>query len=403
MVNFASRPFHDLDRAAAGGPGRTLERGWSPIRFRGTSGASIAEGEAQAMTEAPAPRYRADQLVAFAAELFRAAGLDDDKAGTVAEILVEGDLLGHTTHGLALAAPYLDALAEGSMTREGVPHVVSDRGGAQCWEGRRLPGPWLVARALEAALARLPEHGIAAVAIRESHHIACLASYLERATARGCMILLTCSDPSEASVAPFGGLKALFTPDPIAVGIPTADEPLLIDMSASITTNGMTARRRGDGRRFPGPWALTAAGEASDDPNVLFATPPGTLLPTGGQDHGHKGYNLALTIEALSQGLSGHGRADPLTGWGASVYVQVMDPAAFGGAANFLRQTSFIAAACRSNPPAPGIPAVRLPGQQALACKRAALRDGVRLHHGIMEQLGSRAEKLAVARPAPIA
>jgi len=355
------------------------------------------------MTEPPAERYRADQLVEFSTDLFRAAGLEDDKATTVAQILVEGDLLGHTTHGLALAAPYLDALAERSMTAEGAPQVVSDRGGAQCWDGRRLPGPWLVVSAIEAALARVPEHGIAAVAIRESHHIACLASYLERATARGCMILLTCSDPSEGSVAPFGGLRALFTPDPIALGIPTEDEPILIDMSASITTNGMTARLRSEGRRFPGPWAMTAAGEASDDPNVLSATPPGTLLPTGGRDHGHKGYNLALAIEALSQGLSGHGRADPPTDWGASVYVQVMDPAAFGGRTAFLRQTSFIAAACRSNPPAPGVAAVRLPGQQALARKREALREGVRLRPGIMEQLGARAERLAVAKPAPLA
>jgi LDH2 family malate/lactate/ureidoglycolate dehydrogenase len=349
------------------------------------------------------PAYRADDLIGFASALFRAAGLEDEKAGTVAEILVEGDLLGHTTHGLALAAPYVSAALEGSMTRSGEPAVISDQGGALCWDGRRLPGPWLVVKAIEAALARVREHGIAAVAIRESHHIACLASYLERATAKGCMILLTCSDPSETSVAPFGGLRALFTPDPIAVGIPTEGDPILIDMSASITTNGMTARLRGEGRRFPGQWAMTAAGEASDDPNVLFAQPPGTLLPTGGKDHGHKGYNLALTIEALSQGLSGHGRADPLTDWGASVYIQLVDPQAFGGAANFRRQTGFIADACRSNPPAPGIEAVRLPGEQGLARKRRALADGVRLYPGIMAALHPLAGRLGIAAPHPIA
>ena len=241
------------------------------------------------------------------------------------------------------------------MTRDGDPAVVSDRGGALCWDGRRLPGPWLVVRAIEQALARVPAHGIAAVAIRESHHIGCLASYLERATSKGCMILLTCSDPSEASVAPYGGLQALFTPDPIAVGIPTDGDPILIDMSASITTNGMSGRLRKEGRRFPGSWAMTASGEPTDDPGVLFAEPRGTLLPTGGREHGHKGYNLALLIEALSQGLAGHGRADRPTGWGASVYVQIMDPALFGGRDSFMRQTGFIAAACRRNPPVPGV------------------------------------------------
>ena len=345
------------------------------------------------------PIYPAEALVGFAAALFRAGGLDEDKAATVAEVLLEGDLLGHTTHGLALAAPYLRALEDGSMTRDGEPAVVSDHGGALCWDGRRLPGPWLVASGIDRAVARAAEHGIAAVAIRRSHHIGCLAAYLERATARGCMILLTCSDPSEGSVAPFGGLRALFTPDPIAIGIPTDGAPILIDMSASITTNGMTARLRNEGRRFPGPWAMTAAGEPSDDPNVLFTDPPGTLLPTGGRAYGHKGYNLALAIEALSQGLSGHGRADRPSGWGASVYLQIMAPAAFGGAESFLRQTGFIAAACRDDPPAPGVEAVRLPGERGLALKRRALAEGVRLYPGIMSALQPWAEKLGVALP----
>jgi LDH2 family malate/lactate/ureidoglycolate dehydrogenase len=253
-----------------------------------------------------------------------------------------------------LPPPNLAALDAGSMSRKGDPVVVSDRGGAMCWDGRRLPGPWLVVRALEQALARVPEHRVAAVAVRESHHIGC----------QGCMILLTCSDPSEASVAPYGGVQALFTPDPIAVGIPTHGDPILIDMSASITTNGMTARLHRERRRFSGNWAITASGEPTDDPDVLFAEPRATLLPTGGREYGHKGYNLALMIEALSQELAGHGRADRQTGWGASVYVQVMDPAAFGGADHFVRQIGFIAAACRSNPPAAASEAVRLPGER---------------------------------------
>lgn len=84
-------------------------------------------------------------------------------------------------------------------------------------------------RAIAQALARVSVHGVAAVAIRESHYAGCLAAYRERATSKGCMILSTCSDPTEASVAPCGGLQPLFTPDSV-----------LIDMSASNTTNGMT-------------------------------------------------------------------------------------------------------------------------------------------------------------------
>ena len=152
----------------------------------------------------------------------------------------------------------------------------------------------------------------------------------------------------------------------------------------------MATRLRREGKRFPGPWALDAAGGATDDPEALFADPPGTLLPTGGTDHGHKGYGLALLIESLTQGLSGFGRADAPAGWGASVFVQVYDPAAFGGADAFLRQTTWLAEACKSSLPVPAVDAVRLPGQRGLERKRLALVEGVTLYPGILDTLTGR-------------
>jgi LDH2 family malate/lactate/ureidoglycolate dehydrogenase len=353
-------------------------------------------------SDSPTPRYRPADLIDFARRLFEAAGCDADKPAVIAELLVEADVLGHTTHGLALAAGYLAELEAGSMTRTGEPTVVADRAAAVTWDGHALPGVWLTAKGLDLAIERARHYGLAAVAIRRSHHIACLAAYLRRATEHGLMAIIASSDPSSASVAPYGGRRAVFTPDPLAVGIPTDGDPILIDISASITTNGLTNRLKAEGKRFPGPWALDADGCPSDDPAVLFAEPPGTLLPTGGADHGHKGYGLALAIEALTQALPGYGRAEQPEGWGASVYIQVMDPAAFGGAEAYLRQTSWIAAACRANPPVPGVGAVRLPGQQGLARRRQAMVEGVAPYAGIMARLGEWAAKLGVPPAAPI-
>ncbi len=347
-------------------------------------------------------KYRAEDLISFTTSLFAAAGCDGDKPATIARGLVEADLLGHSTHGLQLAAGYLRELESGSMTPRGEPEIVADRGGAITWDGRRLPGVWLTAKAIDLAVERVAAHGIVAVAIRQSHHIACLASFLQRATDRGLMIILTCSDPSVASVAPFGGRKAVLTPDPIAIGIPTDADPILIDISASITTNGMTGRLRDEGKRFTSPCLLDAAGNPTDDPAALFTDPPGTILPIGGVEHGHKGFGLALMVEALTQGLSGFGRAEKPTGWGASIFLQVIDPAAFGGRAAFQHETSWTAEACRNTPPAPGVEAVRLPGQRGLEFKRRALVEGVSLYRGIMEALIPFAKKLGVHTPKEI-
>src|SRR3990172_11337404 len=94
-------------------------------------------------------RYRAEELVRFATALLDKAGLESDKSKVVAEILVEGDLLGHDTHGLHLLAPYLTEIEKGGMTRSGSPRVIADFPAAMTWDGMRLPGPWLVRRAID--------------------------------------------------------------------------------------------------------------------------------------------------------------------------------------------------------------------------------------------------------------
>lgn len=343
--------------------------------------------------------HAAADLVAFAHALLRAAGVRDDIARDVAAILVEGDLLGHTTHGLAQLAGYLGELDRGSMRKDGAPRVVASRPATQTWDGERLPGPWLVLRALDAAMAMAATFGTGTVVIRRSHHIACLAAYLTRATDRGLALLLACSDPSGASVAPFGAVSPVFTPDPLAAGFPTDGVPILLDISASYTTNGLTTRAHKAGEKLPHAWVQDARGVPSDDPAVLFAEPKGTLLPLGGLEAGHKGYALALLVEALTGGLAGHGRADPSEGWGATVFLQVLDPEAFGGRDAFVRQASWLAAACRSATPRPGGPPVRLPGERGLARKRAQQQGGVELHATILPALAPWAARYGVALP----
>ena len=348
---------------------------------------------------APGARYGAPALVDFAKSLLTGAGMPADRARDVADILVEADLLGHDTHGLHLLATYLQHIEAGQMKLEGEPITIADHGAVVTWDGQRLPGPWLVLRAMDLAMQKARTYGSGTVAIGRSHHIACLAAYLKRATDQGLVMLLLSSAPAGASVAPHGGLRAVFSPSPIAIGFPTDAAPVLVDVSTSITTNMLTNRLRKEGKRLPQHWLIDANGEASDDPAVLHAQPKGTILPLGGLDAGHKGYGLTLLVEALTAGLAGHGRADPPEPLGASVFLQILDPEAFSGSDAFRRQMEWVAQACLNNPPRKGYDRVRLPGQNGLLRRERQLQDGVALEASILPALAPWAEKFRVALP----
>ena len=113
-----------------------------------------------------AARYGADNLRSFARELTAQAGVRPDIARDVADVLLEADLLGHTTHGLALLSPYLQEIAEGRMAKDGEPKVLSRRAASETWDGERLPGPWLTLRALDRAAAMARACGTGTIVIR---------------------------------------------------------------------------------------------------------------------------------------------------------------------------------------------------------------------------------------------
>jgi L-lactate dehydrogenase len=254
------------------------------------------------------------------------------------------------------------------------------------------------------AFERVKTHGVVTFAIRRSHHIACLAALVKQATDRGFLALLASSDPAFGFVAPYGGTEPLLTPNPLAVGWPGERSPVLVDISASITTVSQVRQKVAAGASLDHAWLMDASGQPTRDPRVLEQSGSrGSLLLLGGHEYGHKGFGLALMVEALTQGLSGFGRKDTEKRWGASVFLQVLDPEAFAGAAAFRAQMDHLADACRASAPRQeGVP-VRLPGELAEARIARARAEGVRLPEAIGAQLAACADRYGLRWPSSAA
>jgi L-lactate dehydrogenase len=320
-------------------------------------------------------RVEASRLRTGIADLFVAAGMDAEKAAVVAEMLVEADLIGHSTHGSGLVEGYLDALATGELNGSGTYHVLADRGACFTSSGHRLPGVWLVREALDLACERASQYGVV-----------------------GFVAEICCSTTSAPRMTLFGGTTPVLTPNPLAIRFPTGGDPILIDLSASITTTTLTRSLAARGERYPDKWALTADGEPTDDPREVTEH-GGTLLPLGGAHKGYKGFGLALMVDVLSQGLADFGREDPPGPMSLAVFIQVIDPEAFGGRGAFARRAGFVADLCRAVPPAPGVSGVRVPGDGAARSRRAALDEGVLVDGSMIDVLSDRAVRLAIPCP----
>jgi L-lactate dehydrogenase len=346
------------------------------------------------------PHWSVAALTAFARSLFVALGMDEDKASAVARLLVLTDSMGRRTHGLAMAPLYVADVRKGDMQVTGEPDVAKDTGATLVWDGRYLPGLWLVERAIDAAIERCATHGVVTIAIRRSHHIGCLAALVKQAADRGHVAIIANSDPAGKRVAPYGGTQALLTPNPFAIGYPGVEHPVLVDVCASITTVSMTRQKYAAGESFEHPWLLDADGRPTCDPAVLeHRDPQGSLQLIGGQEYGHKGFGMALMIEALSQGLSGHGRRDAPSQWGGNVFLQVLDPEFFAGRDAFLRQMDFLSERCRANRPIRADRPVRVPGDAAAQGIAAAAQHGIAYEPAAWTAIERCARELGVPPP----
>ena len=105
-------------------------------------------------------------------------------------------------------------------------------------------------------------------------------------------------------------------------------------------------------------------------------------------------------IEALSQGLSGHGRKDAPKRWGGNTFVQVIDPTLFAGAEAFAEQMDFFSERCRSNRPIDPQHPVRVPGDQAARGLAQAQQQGIELDAATWQSLDTWARELKVELPA---
>jgi uncharacterized oxidoreductase len=352
------------------------------------------------------PHIPVTTLERFARELLHAGGAAPDEADCVARSLVGANLRGYESHGVMRIPYYVDSLAQGesvsgaelAILDEGPSRIVAD---AQWGLGQVQAG-----RLLDRLSAKAISAGVAVGSMIHSSHIGRLGEYCERAADRGLVsMVMVNSHGGAVRVAPVGGKSPRLSTNPLAIGAPHRargeDEPLILDFSTSATAEGKVRVKKIAGERCPPGWLLDSEGRPTDDPNALYRNPPGSILPMGGAQ-AYKGFGLSLMIEILTGALSGGvtARPDTYPKKGNCVFMLILAPESFGGAAHFHAEVAQLVEYIRSCPRIEGCERITLPGdpeRQSLAERTAR---GVPLDEENWKALLQLADKLAVSRPA---
>ncbi|MDE0228772.1 MAG: Ldh family oxidoreductase, partial [Spirochaetaceae bacterium] len=278
---------------------------------------------------APETRYSYETLHAFSIAVLTAAGAPDGHAGTVADHLVDANLAGHDSHGAHRLMQYTDAIDQGGIDPQASPRTVSEGTTTAVLDATGVFGQVAGLAATELAIAKACEHGTAVVGVRGANHVGRAGVYALKMAEAGLVGQVFCSGRGAGIVAPWGGTTPLLSTNPIAVAVPTAGDPILVDITTSVTAEGKVRVARYAGKELAPGQILDRDGNPSTRPDDLYNG--GSMLPLGGL-MGHKGYGLSVVVDLLGALLTG-GSAGGKRGGGFSnnLTLWAADPDALGG------------------------------------------------------------------------
>jgi LDH2 family malate/lactate/ureidoglycolate dehydrogenase len=338
--------------------------------------------------------YDAARLEVFCTTALEALGVPADGAATVSRCLVNANLHGVDTHGMARLPTYLRRLGQGAIHPRGVPSIVGGLGAVAVLDGHHALGPIAAQAGMAEAMRRAKDHGASYVTVRNSSHFSYAAYYCEQAAAQGFIGL--CSSGGEPTVAPWGGTKAFFTNPPLALAAPTSAEPIVVDLATSVSSRGNILIAKMLGEPIPGDWAIDQNGNPTTDAGAALA---GSVLPMGGA----KGYALIVALEVLNSVLAGGAMAPDVGSQasqdgrpaGVSHFFIAIDPAALMERSEYNARIDSFAARARAAPPRDADQPIRLPGDRRREIAVLRRVGGIPLPLKLVEELLSAAQLYA--------
>jgi uncharacterized oxidoreductase len=340
-------------------------------------------------------------LHGIVAEILRRGGSENAEAELVSRHLVDANLAGHDSHGVGMVPKYVEDLQAGLVKPNVRPSLVKDDGAVMVFDAGLGYGRPVAEEAMAAGLERCRDTGVVLLALRRSHHLGRIGAYGEQSIAAGLVSLHFVNVTDHLPlVAPHGGRDARFSTNPICVAVPgtPSTEPILLDMATSRIAFGKVKVAYNAGKRVPPGSLIDAAGEATDDPGVMFAEPRGALLTVGE----HKGFGLALICDLLGGILTGGGTMQPENprpgGIVNNMLTVIIDPARLADQAWMGAELDAVIAFVKSSRPRVSDGSVLVAGEPERLMRSQRQGKGIPMNDTTWEEIAQAAQQVGMGR-----
>jgi LDH2 family malate/lactate/ureidoglycolate dehydrogenase len=254
---------------------------------------------------------QAADLADFCVRVFEKVGVPPRDARITTDVLVQANLRGIDSHGVARLARYVNGLRDGVMIARPEEKIVVETPTTITLDAGAGLGQPVSHRAMQKAIDKAREYGCGFATVRNSNHYG-IAGYYAMMALEQDMIGISTTNAA-VLVAPTFGRNAMYGTNPIALAVPAGEEqPFVMDMATSTVPRGKLEVYHRQEKSIPLGWATDERGVPTDDPGRVLdnflARAGGGLLPLGGAGEemsGYKGYGMGLMVEILSAVLPG--------------------------------------------------------------------------------------------------
>lgn len=236
------------------------------------------------------------------------AGVSENNANTVADVLITTDTFGVVTHGTKNLYPYVQKMQAGGLDAKAEPSIIGEGPAWAIIDGNKAVGMVSACKAMNLAIEKAKKVGIAYVGVRNSCHFGAAGYYANMAAKEG-LIGLSMSNADPVIAVPNGRNKAIGT-NPFSFAAPLDNgQSVFLDIALSNVAALKVIMAQENGQQIPDTWLVDEDGLPTTD--VQKFPKNASLQPMAA----HKGYGLAVLVELLSAVMTGAGMLSQITSW----------------------------------------------------------------------------------------